>query len=229
MMSYEEFKEAFKKIKAKGFVPAQRKGDTGVGHTLEQLIGLEENNIALPDLGTAELKGHRINSTSMITLFTYDRNVWIKNSWEAIQEYGTPDKNGRLGMYFTLTKSPNRTGLFVRLDDNYVLVCHTSGEIIAKWEVSKLVERFRTKIPSNLILVSACSEIRDQKEWFHYIKASLLKSTSPEIIRDQINAENLRVDLRLHDDGTCARNHGTGFRVLESKLEFLFSKIEEIE
>ena len=46
-----EFKEGFEKVKARGFVKALRGGPTGVGHTLEQLLGMKENNIALPDLG----------------------------------------------------------------------------------------------------------------------------------------------------------------------------------
>lgn len=70
-MTLSEFVKAFDKLKAKNWVKSERKGATGIGHTLEKLIGLPENNIASPDLGEIELKAHRINSSSMITLFTF--------------------------------------------------------------------------------------------------------------------------------------------------------------
>ncbi|OQY92758.1 MAG: hypothetical protein B6D41_08150, partial [Chloroflexi bacterium UTCFX4] len=48
-MTLSEFIKAFNKLKAKNWVKSERKGATGIGHTLEKLIGLPENNIASPD------------------------------------------------------------------------------------------------------------------------------------------------------------------------------------
>ena len=47
-----------------------------------------------------------------------------------------------------------------------------------------------------------------------------MKGTSPELLADQFKSENILVDLRLHDKGTMARNHGTGFGHYEDKLPF---------
>jgi hypothetical protein len=55
-----------------------------------------------------------------------------------------------------------------------------------------------------------------------------MKGTSPELLADQFRAENIFVDLRLHDKGTRARNHGTGFRTYEEKLPLLFSNIQDL-
>jgi hypothetical protein len=52
--------------------------------------------------------------------------------------------------------------------------------------------------------------------------------TTQAILKNQFENEQLLVDLRLHDVGTRARNHGTGFRVFENNLENLYEKIEEI-
>ena len=50
-----------------------RKGDTGVGKTLEDLLDIKENNIPLPDIvGIAELKAYRKSALSMLTLFTLE-------------------------------------------------------------------------------------------------------------------------------------------------------------
>jgi len=58
------------KIKEMGFVQSHRRGSTGIGKTLEDLLGITENNIAGPDFSVFELKAGRKNSTSMLTLFT---------------------------------------------------------------------------------------------------------------------------------------------------------------
>ena len=59
-------------------------------------------------------------------------------------------------------------------------------------------------------------------------QGSTLSGTTSEIIKEQIERGNILVDLRLHDKGTRARNHGTGFRVYKERLPFLFKMVEEI-
>jgi hypothetical protein len=226
-MTINQFRLRFDKIRQMGWVPSKRRGPTGVGHTLEQLLGLKENNVALPDLGKVELKAHRVNSPSMITLFTFNRRAWKMNQLDAIRKFGVPDKNGRLGLYFTMSRIPNSAGLFLHIDDTAISVRHISGVIVVEWQLVNLARQFCAKVPA-LIIVSALSEIRGDREWFRFTRAQLLRGTSPSIIRDQIEQGNILVDLRLHDKGTRARNHGTGFRTLESKLDRLFAHIEEL-
>ncbi len=226
-MTLSEFSKAFAKIKKAGWVQSKRKGPTGIGQTLEQLLGLGENNIALPDLGKVELKAHRIGSSSMISLFTFNRKVWKMKPLDAVKKYGTPDANGRLGLYFTMSRTPNSMGLFLHIEANNISVRHISGEIIAEWQLAKLTERFMQKLPG-LILVSAFSEMRGDIEWFKFDRAQLLTKTSPEIINNQILAGSILVDLRLHDQITSARNHGTGFRAREDKLLFLFKNVRDL-
>jgi hypothetical protein len=123
MISIEEFKEKFDVIKSQGWLPSKRRGPTGIGQTLEQLLGLSENNIALPDLHKVELKAHRIgSSSSMITLFTFNRKAWKMKPLEAIRKYGTPDINGRMGLYFTMSPKPTGTGLFLHTE-NEIFPC----------------------------------------------------------------------------------------------------------
>jgi hypothetical protein len=221
------FRKKFAQIKAKGWIKSKRKGPTGIGQTLEHLLSIEENNIALPDLGTVELKAHRIGSSSMITLFTFNRKAWKMDPLAAIKKYGTLDNNGRLGMYFTMARTPNSMGLFLNVDETTISVRHVSGEIVAEWQLETLAKRFMQKTPG-LVLVSAFSEMRGDTEWFKYERAQLLTETSSDIIKNQLLSGNILVDLRLHDKGTSARNHGTGFRATEDKLTLLFKNISEI-
>lgn len=226
-MTIKEFRVAFGRVRERGFIRSARRGPTGVGHTLEKTLGLAENNIALPDLGTVELKAHRDDVQSMITLFTFNRNAWVMPPLDAVRRYGTRDENGRLGLYFTMSTTPNSAGLLLIVEDDVVEVRDTSGTTVVHWRTQDLAEQFRKKMPA-LVLVSAQTEWRGDIEHFRYYRARLLSGTSPQLIADQLRVGNMLVDLRLHDQGTRARNHGTGFRALESKLDRLFSHIEEL-
>lgn len=60
----------FKKIAAKGWIQNARKGNAGgVGNTLEDLLGIEENNLPIPNAAEWELKAQRMNTNSLTTLF----------------------------------------------------------------------------------------------------------------------------------------------------------------
>ena len=226
-MTLDEFRLAFARVKNLGYVRATRSGPTGVGHTFETLVGLEEDNIALPDLGEVEVKSRRVNSTSMVTLFTFNRKAWQMKPLDAVRKYGTLDKQGRQGLYFTMARTPTSPGLLLHVEDEFISVRHISGEVVAVWSLEALAQQFYKKMPA-LVLVSALSEVRDGVEWFNFTRAQLLTGTSPDILREQLLAGNVLVDLRLHDKITRARNHGTGFRAKESQLTALFQNIMEL-
>lgn len=230
-MTIDEFAKRFAEIRDRGYVKSLRSGPTGIGYTLETLLGITENNIALPDIVDAELKATRSSSTSMITLFTCDRNAWVMPPLDAIRRYGSVDKNparnGRLGLYFTMSQSPNSSGLLLRIDDDHVSVEHRDGTVIARWAHEVLAAKFASKMPS-LLLVSADTRVEGGHESFHFNKAVVLSGTSPELLREQLANGNVLVDLRLHDKGTMARNHGTGFRAFERSLPQLFEKRREL-
>ena len=59
-----------KQISAMGFIASARKGNAGgIGNTLEDLLGIKENNLPIPNAAEWELKAQRLNSTSLTTLF----------------------------------------------------------------------------------------------------------------------------------------------------------------
>ncbi len=126
-----------------------------------------------------------------------------------------------------MSLKPNSAGLFLDVQKEYIAVRHISGTIVVQWSLEKLAERFVKKIPS-LIFVSAFTELRDGIEYFHFQRAQLMKDTTPELLCNQFKLENILVDLRLHDKGTMARNHGTGFRTYEERLPNLFRLILDL-
>lgn len=65
-----DFIREYKKIVSMGWITTHRSGPTGIGKTLEDLLDITENNIDGPDFGDYELKSCRLNSNSMLTMFT---------------------------------------------------------------------------------------------------------------------------------------------------------------
>ena len=62
--------KALIEIRNQGWIPTYRKNnDGGIGNTLEDLLGIEENNLPLPNASEWELKTQKKDSTSLITLF----------------------------------------------------------------------------------------------------------------------------------------------------------------
>ena len=65
--------EALIEIRNQGWIPTRRKNnDGGVGNTLEDLLGIEENNLPIPNAAEWELKAQKKDTTSLITLF----HIW---------------------------------------------------------------------------------------------------------------------------------------------------------
>lgn len=72
MISYtkDELKKALINIRNQGFISCARVGNVGgIGNTLEDLLGIAENNLPIPNAAEWELKTQRINTTSLTTLF----------------------------------------------------------------------------------------------------------------------------------------------------------------
>lgn len=228
-LTIKQIQEKLSTIKRMGYIKTLRKGPTGIGYTLETLLKIGENNISSPDLGEIELKAQRENHTGMTTLFTFNNKAWKMNPLVAIRKYGSKDKNGRLGMYYTMGMTPNSVGLFLYVDNRVVSVRNVDGSVIAEWQLSEIEKRFEAKV-KNVLLVKAKVEERDGVEYFLFDRARLLyHGTTKTILKNQFENGQLLVDLRLHDKGTMARNHGTGFRVYESNIDDLYEKVEEIE
>ena len=66
----EELIKKLDEIRAKGWIQERRAGNHGsAGNTLEDLLGIKENNLPIPNAAEWELKTHKMNSSSLVTLF----------------------------------------------------------------------------------------------------------------------------------------------------------------
>ena len=221
-MTVEEFADKFNRIKDMGFVPSKRRGPTGIGYTFETLLGIDENNRFSPDIEGVELKTHRFGGNGLITLFTFNRKAWKIPPLDAVKQYGSLDRNGRQGLYYTMSLKPNSAGLFLDVQKSTISVRHVSGTVIVEWSLETLANRFIQKIPA-LMFVTAFTEVRDDIEYFHFCKAQYMKGTNPDLLCNEFKAENILLDVRIQYKEVNTRNNDTGFIVYEKNIPELFT------
>lgn len=228
-MNIFELKDKLSGINQSGYVVSMRKGNTGIGYTLETLLGLKENNLKTPDFENIELKSHRKGVSNRVTMFTFNRGVWRIHQRELIEEYGYIDTNDRPSLYCTVDTRPNNQGLSVNVEQDNVRLYYLNKILIAEWAGELLIERFRDKMPA-LIVVNADTRINsDEKEEFWFNEAFYLTEPNENNLLDLIRQDIIIVDVRMHlKENKTVRNHGTGFRIDEKFLNLCFSKRERL-
>lgn len=106
---------------------------------------------------------------------------------------------------------------------------HQDGTLIAEWQADSLTEIFKKKMPA-LVLVQAATRINsEEREEFLYDEAYLLSEPSGKKLLNMIANDELLVDVRMHINlRGSVRNHGTAFRIYESKIINCFTGKEKL-
>ncbi len=223
-MDIEELKLKLRTIKESGWVVSKRRGDTGVGYTLETLLGIKENNLKDPDLGDIEVKSQRKNVSNRITMFTFNRAAWKISQKQLIENYGYVDSTGRKALYCTVSTKPNPQGLSLKVEEEKLRLYHADGTLIAEWNIKNLVETFKQKMPA-LVVVMADSRINsEEKEEFYFNEAYFLKNPDINNFIYLLKENVIIVDIRMHiKKNGAVRNHGTAFRIDEKYLYICFA------
>lgn len=226
-MKIQELKKRLNIIKKLGYVASKRKGNTGIGYTLETLLGVKENNLKIPDLGKIEIKSQRKNASTPVTMLTFNKGVWKINQKEFIQRYGYIDSLKRHALYCTVASNPNNQGLYLSVKNKYLYLFHINGELIAEWQIKNLIDTFKNKMPAAVIVYADTRINSEDKEEFHFNEAYLLKTPNQNNFIDLIKKDIIIVDIRMHlNKNFTVRNHGTAFRISENFLYLCF-KIKE--
>ena len=222
-----------------GFVKTHRAGNTGIGKTLEDLLGIDENNFASPDGITTELKAGRKNSGSMLTLFTKSPEPSRINS-VLLNELGYPDEEGSIKKILHTTINANTyntlkggAGLKIAVKEDRIEIDspklkHNPDIPIPYWDKTTLQERFEKKY-IELLYVKADTRGSGANEEFHFNEAWLMKGFDFENFIKLLREGTLLVDIRIgqYPDGR-PHDHGTGFRIMSNKLDLCFSEKKQV-
>lgn len=238
----------FREVKSMGYIPSHRTSDTGIGKTFEDCVGVAENNINAPDLFGFEIKAHRENSSSYVTLFT--KRPSFPNDANSIlnTKFGTPYPNNPtlnslhtsmfankgntyMGKYsFQLCVDQEAKKILIQVSDLQ------SGNILDKsagYTFEEIEETLKNKL-ENLFYVSAKRQKSGGTELFLFHKADVYMHPSIERFINLLQEGEIMYDIRIgsYKSGANygkAHDHGSGFRILPQSLGKLFTYHEEIE
>lgn len=240
----DKFYEKFSEIKRKGFIPATRKGSTGIGELFESELGKEEDNKANPDFYDIEIKTKRDISNSLLTLFTkapnYPKkaNTYLRENYGNINpEYGdlkilhttvSSDRfNSHIGGYsFKISVDRENEKVYLLVKDSSKNTVENTG---IYYTFKALEKTFNQKL-KNLAVVFAENEKIDNIEHFHYISVDFYYNPNFDNFINLLEDGSIVMDIRIgvyHNPEKTnfgkTHDHGTGFRMKTQYLSELYS------
>jgi len=248
LTSDDKFKEAIEQVEKKGFILSHRTGDTGVGKTLEDELGVKENSVQAADLGEIELKATRRDSNSKLTLFTKAPKKRGVNSRVLRAQYGYQTDESRalnpnINILHTQVNGRDFNTLngepFLKLTarDDRLYLEHAKDGILEDvyWEQEQLKKTFDKKYPSKKLyhVQAEAKKEDDGSESFHYSAAYSLEDFSAERMIEGLKSGELDVDIRLGvyasgDRKGKPHDNGTAIRVSSKKLDECFDKKKKL-
>jgi len=235
-----DFKREYLKICSIGWIKTHRSGNTGIGKTLEDMVGITENNANLPDFGIYELKSARIDNHAMLTLFTKSpetsKSVTGNNYLLDSFGYFRPKSPNKKTLYSTLCCTKfvaiysSGKCLKVGFDNEKIFLVSHNGLEDIYWTRETLKKTFESKYASNqIVYAKAKSRGLGAKEEFKYEKAYLLGGFSFESFTTLLEQGRIFIDLRIGQFANGnAHDRGTAFRIRECDQDLLFLSKQEI-
>jgi len=246
------------KISEKGWIENARDGNHGgIGNTLEDLLGIEENNLPIPNAAEWELKSQRLNTTSLTTLFHIEPSpraikfvpqvLLPKYGWEH-QEAGNKYQNSEMSFRQTIHGlSPSDRGFMVKIDRN-------SQKVLISFDASKVDNRHSAWLNSVKKRVGL-DELKPQPYWgfddlaskagtkllnCFYVQAEVKKENGKEFYKyskvmmlqkfdfNGFLEQIEKGNILVDFDARTGHNHGTKFRMKQNCLPFLYNKTKII-
>ena len=245
-------------IREKGWIPNARSGNAGgIGNTLEDLLGIEENNLPIPNATEWELKCQRKETTSLTTLFHLEPSpralkfvpqiLLPKYGW-AHQLAGDRYPGNEMSFRQTihgLSRSDRGFKVVVDRNEKKILISFDAGAVDNRH--SEWLKSVKDRI--------GLDELTPQPYWgfndlFHkagtkllncfYVQAETKKIDgkthffySDIMILQGLSLENFLDSIEngqilVDFDARTGHNHGTKFRLRQNALPALYSKVQRL-
>lgn len=250
--------EALREICNRGWIPNARPANAGgIGNTIEDLLGIQENNLPIPNAAEWELKCQRSESSSLTTLFHMEPSpralkfvpsVFLpRYGWRhelAGQRYPATEMSFRQTIH-GMSRSDRGFRVVVDRDTRRVLISFDSKAVASKH--AEWLESVKQRVGLN--------ELTPQPYWgfddLHhkaatkllncfYIQAKVKKEQGKEFFHYSkiLILQNFSFDgfLNALEDGSLlvdfdartGHNHGTKFRLRQNARPKLYSQIREV-
>jgi len=245
-------------IREKGWIPNARSGNAGgIGNTLEDLLGIEENNLPIPNAAEWELKCQRKETTSLTTLFHMEPSpralkfvpqiLLPKYGWAhqlAGNKYSGTEMSFRQTIH-SLSRSDRGFKVVVDRNEKKILISFDTGTVDNRH--SEWLKSVKDRI--------GLDELNPQPYWgfndlFHkagtkllncfYVQAETKKIDgkthffySDIMILQGLSLENFLESIEngqilVDFDARTGHNHGTKFRLRQNALPALYSQVQHL-
>ncbi len=245
---------ALQKIRDMGWIATGRKNnDGGVGNTLEDLLGIEENNLPMPNAAEWELKAQKKDTSSLVTLFHMEPSpraykfvslillpVFGWRHKEAGTRYSQDEKSFRQTINaktysnrgFTVKVDRDKKKILIDFNHEFIdLQAHTEWVNNLKYEKLKpqpywgFDDLFHKAGTKlhNCFFMLAESKKISGILHFHYQEIFVLKTLDIEKFITAIENGDVYIDF----DARTGHNHGTKFRLKREALIDLYAEVEQ--
>lgn len=230
----EDLLDMIRDVSSKGFVRTMRPGDTGIGMTLETMLGIAANSSKAPDYKGIELKAKRLRKgrVNRVTLFSQVPD-WklspIGSAWNLLSTYGY-ERDGKLRLNHEMNATaPNSIGFVLEVDSNrdWLKQNHQDPETatnrhVTTWELEKLRGRLQEKHQQTFWVGANCRG-RGSDEEFHYVQVEHTKQPNVRNFDALIEGGVISVDYLMSQKGPKrVRDHGYLFKMHASDFPALF-------
>jgi hypothetical protein len=245
-------------IKRKGWIPNARHGNAGgVGNTLEDLLGIQENNLPIPNAAEWELKCQRKGSSSLTTLFHMEPSPRAVRFVPSIilPQYGWSHELA--GTDYPETEMSFRQTIhgLKRSDRGFcVAVDRKARKVLISFDASSVDQRHQGWLNSVKARIGI-SELNPQPYWgfddlFHkagtkllncfYVQADVKRESGQEyyhyntiMILQKFSLDKfisaIEAGVVLVDfDARTGHNHGTKFRIRQGNWDRLYNDVKII-
>lgn len=217
-----------------GFIKSCVRGDTGVGMTLEQQLGIAPNSDKRPDYKGIELKASRgvvgERSRNRANLFSQTpdwQNSTMTSAQELLDAFGYY-RGGRKQLYCTVEAGkPNTQGLYFFVDEEADLLenrARTPDENyrkVVQWQLDTLRKRLSEK-HKETFWVKAASMFQDGEEFFRYDQVVYTKAPNIGLLSTLLSQRIITMDYTLSQLPNRVRDHGYLFKIRPENLGLLF-------
>lgn len=234
----EELLDMIREVSARGFVRTLRPGDTGIGMTLETLLGIEANTRKAPDYKGIELKAKRLRKgkANRVTLFSQVPD-WklspIGSAWNLLSTYGY-ERDGKLRLNHEMNATaPNSIGFILEVDAarDWLKQNHQDPDTaltrhVTTWEMENLRSRLKEKHPQTFWVGARCRG-KGTTEEFHYVQVEHTRQPKVRNFDALIEGGVISVDYLMSQKGQQrVRDHGYLFKMHAADFPALFPPSE---
>ena len=221
-------------ISKRGYIQTLRAGDTGVGFTLETLLGIAANSSKSPDYKGIEIKAGRAKSvskgrTTIISLVPDWSLSRLKGTKEILNVRGRfNEKRNRNQLFHEFSAlKPNSYGMQLKVDESkghlhQVTLTEKLQITDVTWELEKLSERLNHK-HGKTFWVKAETQGAGTKEMFWYNKLTYTAGINTAKLPLLLDTGVITVDYTIKETPTGgAKDQGYLFKINQADLGLLF-------